>query len=89
LDHQLRAQVEYLEGQVVALQAAVRGLILASADPARAAAIVAHLLEEMQARGLASPSATDHLLRGLESSPPRLVPTDGQIEQALDLDGYP
>lgn len=85
MDQQLRSQLEFLQGQVVGLQAALRGLILAHPDPARAAGVVAHLLEEAQAKGLASPSATEHMLLGLETSPSRLVPTDGQIGRACEI----
>lgn len=86
MDQQLRAQLEFLQGQVVGLQAALRGLILAHPDPGHAAGVVGRLLEEAQARGLASPSATEHMLLGLESSPSRLVPTEGQIERACDIE---
>jgi len=85
VEEQLRVQMEYLQGLVAGLQAAVRGLILAHPDPSHAAAVVGLLLEETHAHGLASPSATDTMLHGLEMSPSRLVPTDDQLERSCQL----
>lgn len=79
----LQARLEYLQGQVTALQAAVRGLIYAHPDPKAAARMVNQLLEETQASGLASESATDATLLGLERSPARILPTEEQLDRSI------
>ena len=80
----MQAQREYLQGQVTALQAAVRGLICAQADPEAAMRMVSRQLEETQANGLASRSASEASLLGLDSSPDRLLPTKRQRQRARD-----
>jgi hypothetical protein len=85
-----QARLEYLQGQITALQAAVRGLIYAHPDPQAAAQIVEQLLEETQASGLASASATEATLLGLDRSPARLLPTAEQLDRArTDLGPQP
>lgn len=82
----MQAQLEYLQGQVTALQAAVRGLICAQADPEAAMRVVGLQLEETQANGLASRSASEASLLGLDSSPDRLLPTKRQRQRAQDAE---
>lgn len=84
-DVALRRQLEYVQGQVAALQAAVRGLILAHPCPTVAVGVVNQLLEATQASGLASPSTTDGMLLGLAGSPARIVPTAQQLLRATEL----
>ena len=76
------AQLEYLQGQVTALQAAIRGLICVHPHPADAVQVVERMLEETQANGLASGSASEASLLGLDRSPHRLLPTAAQMRRA-------
>lgn len=79
---QLQSRLDYLQGQVMALQAAVRGLIYTHPEPHAATRIIDQLLEEAQANGLASEAATDEALLGLARSCARLLPTTDQMHRA-------
>lgn len=82
---QLQTRLDYLQGQVMALQAAVRGLIYTHPEPHAATRIIDQLLEEAQANGLASDAATDAALLGLARSAARLLPTSGQMQRARQV----
>lgn len=81
----LQAKLEYLQGQVTGLQAAVRGLVCAHPEPALAGRIVQLALEETHANALASASATDVALLGLERSPSQLLPNRAQVATAAHV----
>ncbi|MEX3690796.1 hypothetical protein AB3X91_11875 [Paraburkholderia sp. BR14263] len=58
------SRIDFLEGQLIGTQAALRALILASPDPAASAACVARNVERLSAIGLHSQNS-DEYLRGI------------------------
>ena len=70
----LKARLEYLQGQVVGLQSAVRALICVHSGPKLAASHVIDILERAQADGLGSEWTTDAMLIGLEQTPKKILP---------------
>ncbi|MEX3691857.1 hypothetical protein AB3X91_08945 [Paraburkholderia sp. BR14263] len=57
-------KIDFLEGQLIGTQAALRAFIIASPDPAGAAACVSRDIEKLSAIGLHSLSS-DEFLRGI------------------------
>lgn len=75
MDVLTQARLDYLQGQVTALQTAVRALVCAHPEPANAARIVDLMLEESNAMALISESEPE--LMGLEAARAKLLPIKG------------
>jgi len=78
----LQRQIEYLNGLVIGLQAAVRGLITSHPSPEHAIEQVGLCIEDMLASGLASEHVSEIQLLGVNRTPPYLLPTQAQLDRA-------
>lgn len=72
----LAEKLVQLEGQLLATQVAVRGLINAHPDPEAAEQAVQLQIERFVASGLATPDIGDRFLRAMEAAKRRVLPDD-------------
>ena len=82
MHQEISDRLAYLDGLVIGLQAAVRGLIVSHPDPEAAIRQVNLCIEDMNASSLAASSTTEADLLGLEHSLGRVLPTQMQIDRA-------
>lgn len=66
---------EYLAGQLLGTQAAIRALILLHPDPTSASRFVAQEMERWIAHGLASTATNDWQLQGIAAAKKALIPS--------------
>lgn len=73
---------EYLAGQLLGTQAAIRALILLHPDPISASSFVVQEMERWIAHGLASTSTNDWQLQGIAAATKAMVPSAEDLARA-------
>lgn len=80
----MHGQIEYLSGQVLATQAALRAIILLTPEPALAAKHVAEHLERWLSVGLANANTTEPMLQGIERARDAILPSAADLARLFE-----
>lgn len=78
----VRQTDEYVAGQLLGTQAAIRALILLHPDPTSASRFVAQELERWIAHGLASTATNDWQLQGISAATKAVIPSEQDLRRA-------
>lgn len=74
-------QLDRLDGHVIAIELAIKALILMHPEARSAAKAIEDVLEQHVASGLGSSRLRDFQIRGIESAKAMLVPSRQQLDQ--------